>query len=330
MIPAPPLTSSGLLLKAADAAQSARDSVVPINGPRGLLGNGFIANLSGANYFLTNVPVAGAVHGVSLTTSALTELKAGDPAMAAGHDIFRIQVGAGGKPLEVMTKVETEAAVGDEVLVLGTTPKGAINPVAGKILGFGPTFAEVDAAFDSTSGGSPIIHLKSGKVLGVATTVPIRNYPEQARQPGGVPPVHRLAVRLDTVKAWQPVTWMFFFAQAAEMQHIDDLTDALGGFYLDLARNRHATPGLHTNPIVKSQIEAWTAANSLRATPQVALANDQALFTYLKTAARADLISERRRATFDYFQRDLAAQEQARNELLALIDKTIGEIRKAP
>ena len=110
---------------------------------------------------------------------------------------------------------------------------------------------------------------KSGKVLGVAgsfTKPELRRSDET--QNSTASPVWRAAIRLDTVKDWQPVNWIPFFAQATEMRNIGKLTGNLAAFALDLVRNHHVAPGVHNNVILKSHIEAWAAARGQHPAPQ--------------------------------------------------------------
>jgi len=87
--------------------------------------------------------------------------------MAVGEDIFCMALPAQQKPFEVMQDVDANAAIGDPVAVLGNAD-GVVNPIMGSITGIGPTFIEVDAPFLQDNSGGPIIHLKTGKVIGVA------------------------------------------------------------------------------------------------------------------------------------------------------------------
>ena len=72
----------------------------------------------------------------------------------------------------MLDNLNANVAVGDEVWVLGNA-EGAhvVTPIAGKLVGIGPNLVEVDAPFVPGNSGSPIIHKRTGKVIGVATYV---------------------------------------------------------------------------------------------------------------------------------------------------------------
>ena len=82
-----------------------------------------------------------------------------------------------------MDHVDENASIDDDVVVLGNAEGGGvINTIKGKIVGVGPNLVEVDAAFVPGNSGSPIIHLKTGKVIGVATYLIIAQI--RRRHPG--------------------------------------------------------------------------------------------------------------------------------------------------
>ena len=138
-----------------------------------------------------------------------------------------------------MKDVDANAAIGDSVVVLGNAEGGGVvNTIIGKIVGIGPNLVEIDAPFVPGNSGSPIVHLKSGKVIGVATYLVTNQYDLSTNQHLKKPVVRRFGYRVDSVKAWQPVNWRLFDLQAAEMENITRLTDDLYDFFRDLDENR--------------------------------------------------------------------------------------------
>jgi hypothetical protein len=319
---APPLTTAELV-------KAHRNNLVFVMGPEGA-GSGFVARLGGVNYLFTNAHVAAGVRGAAFKTLDGTQVPVGAASIAVGHDIFRLLVAAGSKPMEVMDHVEENASIDDDVVVLGNAEgAGVINTIKGKIVGIGPNLVEVDAPFVPGNSGSPIIHLKTGKVIGVATYLIIKKYDPATRQAIREPRVRRFGYRLDSVKTWQPVNAAAFFAQATEMDRIEQLTEDLGKFLLDLARNRQITPGLHTNPAIKTQIEWWSANSKRRLSPRDSATADQNFFAGLKNTSTADLVAARSHLTYEYFQRALAEQQQQRRQITEVFDQILQEMRKA-
>jgi hypothetical protein len=320
--PTAPLTS-------ADLVKAHRNNLVFVQNAEGA-GSGFIAKFGPTNFLVTNAHVAAGAKGATFKTLDGTQVPLGAPFIAAGHDIFRIVTAAGGKPLEVMERVEENASIDDDVVVLGNAEgAGVINTIKGKIVGIGPQLVEVDAPFVPGNSGSPIIHLKTGKVIGVATYLTIKEYDPATRRTMREPRVRRFGYRLDSVKTWQPVNWPLFYSQATEMERIEKLTEDLGRFLMDMAKNHTVTPGLHSNPAIKNQIEWWIAGNKRKTNPRDAALSDQNFLAAMRTASQADLIAARPRLTYDYFQRALVEQQQQRNEITNIFDKIIAELRQA-
>ncbi len=73
-------------------------------------------------------------NGAMFKTLDGTQVQAGSPAVAVGHDIFMMALKTGGTPLEVMTGVDENTAIGDDVVVLGNAEgAGVINTIKGKV-----------------------------------------------------------------------------------------------------------------------------------------------------------------------------------------------------
>ena len=307
-----------------------RKSLVFVTGSNGA-GSGFLATIGKANVLVTNAHVAAEVKGAGFKTLDGEEVKLGIPAVAVGHDIFIMQAPPGGKPFQVMTGVDSNASIGDGVVVLGNAEgAGVINSIPGRIVGLGSNLVEVDAPFVPGNSGSPIIHLKTGKVIGVATYLTIKNFDPATKQATRDPVVRRFGYRLDSVKNWQPVDWTAFAAQATEMKRIEALTTDFVRFFNDLAKHHKVTPGIHTNPAIKSRIDWWESQKRGRLSAQDAAVADQNFVGFLKGAAQADVTAARQYITYDYFQRALAEQQKARNEIsdvFATIIKQMGTER---
>ena len=158
--PADPKTSpqaSGGGGEAGTLVKTYRNSLVFVNGTNGA-GSGFIASMAGANFLVTNAHVAAGVRGAAFKTLDGAQVQGGAAFVAIGHDIFSMQLAAGGKPFQVMQGVDENASIDDEIVVIGNAEgAGVINPIKGKIVGIGPNLVEVDAAFVPGNSGSPII-----------------------------------------------------------------------------------------------------------------------------------------------------------------------------
>lgn len=313
---------------ASDIVKANHNNLVFVTGKDGA-GSGFIASMGGTNFLITNAHVAAGINNAAFKTLDGTVVNGVAGEVAVGHDIFRIALPAGGRPLDIMTGVEENAGIGDEVVVLGNAEgSGVINTLMGKIVGIGPNLVEIDSQFVPGNSGSPIIHLKSGKVIGVATYTVTRKYDPTTKQKMQVPVIRRFGYRLDSVKTWQSVNWQNFRAQAAQMEAIESLTASLGNFLSDLAKyHGHVTAGAYSNPAIKLRIDQWLDAKRKHMSAQDEAFVDSNFISFLQTVCHTDVVAAQQRLTYDYFQRELADQQKERGEISDVFDKIIKDIK---
>jgi hypothetical protein len=229
-----------------------------------------------------------------------------------------------------MQNVDQNAAIGDSVVVLGNAEGGGVvNTIIGKIVGIGPSLVEVDAPFVPGNSGSPIIHLKSGKVIGVATYTSTQEYDLTTEKKLPAPVIRRFGYRIDSIKGWQAVNWRAFDAQAAQMESIQRLTDDLSDFFRDLADNNgRVTEARHTNPVIKNQIDDWLESKRPNESPEDAAEADTNFLSFLKIACQTDVKAAQSQITYDYFRRELSDQQEARNEMSKGFEEIIQAVQR--
>lgn len=326
--PAPPASAAASSATAANLVKDNRANLVFVT-MQGAAGSGFIANYGNGVYLITNAHVAAGAKGAMFKTLDGTQVEIGAPAVAVGHDIFLMAVKATGTPLPVMIGVDENATIGDQVVVLGNAEgAGVINTITGKIVGLGPNLVEVDAPFKPGNSGSPIVHLKTGKVIGVATYAIIRKYDSATKEAVKEPIIRRFGYRLDSVKKWEPVNWQTFNAQAAEMENIEKLTKDLVAFLRDLGKDGRIDRGTHTNPVIKTRIDQWLDAKAKRLSPRDASMADQSLLSFLKITCQSDITAVQQQVTYDYFRRHLDDQQRERTEIANYFGKIIENLRQ--
>lgn len=306
-----------------------RASLIFVSGTVGA-GSGFIGQLRGTTFLFTNAHVAAGVKGAGFKTLEGTQVQLGTPAIAVGHDIFLTTLAPGKPAIEIMIGVDQNAAVGDGVVVLGNAEGGGvINTIIGKIVGIGPDRVEVDAPFQPGNSGSPIIHLKSGKVIGVATYLTIKKYDAATEKVLANPVVRRFGYRLDSVKKWEPVAWPVFYAQAGQMEKIEQLTADLEKFLIDIAKDRRVSLGAHNHPAIKSRIDQWQASKKGRdLIPEDMARINRSFIAFIKNACRSDMSMAQPQMTYDYFQRQFTGEQQIREEMAEIFHKIIQDIER--
>jgi hypothetical protein len=310
--------SPELQASAARAVKEYRDSIVFVTGSEAS-GSGFIARDGTATYLITNAHVAAGIHDGTFTALDGTVIRGGSPAVAVGEDLFRMQYPAGGRRFKIMQDVDENISIGDPVVVLGTAEgAGVVNTLIGKIVGIGTDLVEVDAPFVPGNSGSPIIDLKTERVIGVATYMMLDPFGDGGFGLFGPEKVRRFGYRVDAVKTWEPVEWSGFRAQAALMEQIEKRTYSLGEALTSMMWNRGEPPP-DGAPDLNQALQAWRAQNARRGKWKQKEAENEKLAALLKNACEADVGGAEKQVTYDYFKRDLVKEKATRDQMEAAI-----------
>jgi hypothetical protein len=314
-LPTPPIPSE-VQERASEIVKADHESLVFVTGTEGA-GSGFIAAIGNANFLITNVHVTAALHDAAFKTLDGVAIQGGAPSLAVGEDIFCMARPPGGKPLELMQDVDANETIGDWIVVLGNAEGGGVvNTIIGKIVGVGPNLVEIDAPIVPGNSGSPIIDLKTGKVVGVATYLTVEQYDLATFRALKQPRIRRFGYRLDTVKAWQPVNWRAFNAEADQMDTIKTLTDDFYNFFFELALNRkNFVPQWHGDALIRSRVDDWMTLKSQHPSPEDGAQADANFISFLKTACFSDINASQDEMTYDYFRRDLGDQRLIRGQM---------------
>ena len=323
---APPI-SPEMQQKAADLIKTYHASLVFAAG-KGGKGSGFIASMGGSNFLVTNEHIPGMINDAEFKTLDDTVVKGGAATVAAGRDIFRMALPVGGVPLEIMQDVEQNAAIGDDVAVLGNAGGGdVVNTIMGRIVGIGADRVEVDAPFVHGNSGSPIIHLKSGKVIGIASYSMLVDIDPATLKPMKETVIRRFGYRLDNVKTWQAVDWRAFYAQAAEMGNIESLDEDLVNIYQELAKDgRISDPGQYASAVIRNRISQWMNERGGNHSAEDRKMADASFYSFLKTACQSDVTAARQHLTYGYFPTELADLQRRRDALSKFFENSAKEV----
>ena len=312
-------------VRAAELVREYRSSLVFVEDKAGA-GSGFVCSIAGKKFALTNQHVVAGHNGATFTLLDGASLKVGQAAAAVGHDIMSFAVLSDAKAMEMMTDVEKNAAIGDEVVVLGN-PEGArvIKPLTGKLVGLGPNLVEVDAAFVPGNSGSPILHLKSGKVIGVATYLMVREVDSLTGR--RAPQIRRFGFRLDSVKQWQPVAWQIYNEEFQTIGKIEARTHDLASLLKELGRTGGINTARHQNPAIRVPLEKFDKAASgkgITATDRGRALKD--LMAAMRSACQSDIEQAQARLRYDFFRKSLGEEQQVRGQFYKIFD----ELMKTP
>lgn len=297
------------------AVKKYRNSLVFVTGSNGA-GSGFIATDGKSNYLITNVHVEAALADADFKTLDGVSVTGGTASMAVGEDLLRMQYPKGGTRLGLMNDVETNVTIGDQVVVLGNAEgAGVINTLYGKVVGLGPNLVEVDAPFVPGNSGSPVIHLKTGKVIGVATYARFGFFGIFF---GGETKVRRFAYRLDSVKTWQPVDLPVFRKQAVTINDLGKRTGELESAMMNIEYN---FGGVKDGNLAKP-IQEWKKWKGKRWNGKQKSESSRALVKAFHEECTGDIQAAEGSLTYDFFKQELEKIKRVRDEM----DKRAGEV----
>lgn len=185
--------------------QKSKDKLVLIDCEDGS-GSGFLAEMSGKKYLITNEHVLRLAKGDVPRARLLDgrDIQLGELEIARDRDLVRIAVDSEVEPFKV--KEETPD-IGAEVIIYGNSAGGGVvTEVTGRIQGVGPSRIEVDAMFVSGNSGSPVIDTNAN-VIGVATYATYNSDKKDwTKKDTRFNDVRRYALRLSSIE-WESVEW---------------------------------------------------------------------------------------------------------------------------
>lgn len=231
-------------------SKQVQDSLLIVSSKEGS-GSGFLANLNGAPTIITNAHVIAGATRLEIRQLSSAVIQPGKGRLAAGADMVAFAAPANVTGLELAKDVSKEVTIGDEVVIYGNSlGQSVATEIKGKVVGIGPDVIEVDAPFVPGNSGSPIIQVKTGKVIGIATYITTEKHDKLSAN-SGVAEVRRFGYRLDTVPRWDDLNWQLFQGEAALVQGIETFTDDYVAFMVN-ARNGKGL--VSSNPRIQRHI----------------------------------------------------------------------------
>lgn len=137
----------------------------------GQTGSGFIVEVEGQLYVITNTHVLENLQTLTLRNLAGEKFKYGKVEFANEQDLVRIRLLPTKIPVRPLTFSDEEPSVDDIVVVHGNSQgSDVVTELTGRVMGIGPGKIEVDAEFVQGNSGSPVLNAQ-GEVIAVATYV---------------------------------------------------------------------------------------------------------------------------------------------------------------
>jgi S1-C subfamily serine protease len=188
-------------------------------------GTGFMAKSGGKMYFYTAAHVlSGNTKLVVKSTDGTKYSKFGVFEYAEGADLVRMEVADDVKHYLEIVDEKTDLPLQAEIAALGNGGgAGVVTMEKGRIMGSSGESIEVDAGIIQGNSGGPVIHMASGKVVGLVTHLTSARgdiWSAGTRQGE----VRRFACRLNKAWSWQPMKIGSFLAEAKAMTDYDQTT----------------------------------------------------------------------------------------------------------
>jgi hypothetical protein len=310
------------------------ESIVLIESDDGA-GSGFVAKIRGVDFVVTNLHVVGGNDKIRVTTLRGVTVKVGAVFGASGRDIALLRIeGENTVPgLAIAGDPVASVRIGDRVAVVGNRRGGGVaTQVSGVVRGIGPDRIEVDAPFQPGNSGSPIVHLGSGEVIGLATYSQVRSLDEldktgSATSGGAAVPRAEseqrwFGYRADGVAKWEALDMEKWRAQAKRVADFSADSEAI--FHAMNGRFRSA----YSNPRVRLLVDRLEERLSRSGASQaLALQEAAEFFRGLRSAADVGVKDLKTGDYYDFFRTSLywetsiTQQLRAREELARRLDQ---------
>lgn len=318
-VQAPPKVSQKQVESPSNMFEEFSKSLVIIKGDKGA-GSGFVLNYKGEGVVFTNTHVLSGNQTFDVLPLYGEKIALKNMEVARKYDLAKIHLREPRNGMPLHENISQEVSIGDEVVVMGNSDgAGVATLIRGYITGVGPELIEVDAKFVAGNSGSPVIHVKSKKVIGVATFSMIT----QVRRGHGVdsPFNHverRFAYRLDNIPGWEEMNWLAFKKEAEFVEKLELRSQSLVNLANDIVETGQITFERHLDrknplyPLVKEHFERMRRLKSSR--NYHALEKKRFVQGLLKEAEKT--VEPRFYANFsDYHQSRLKEQARLSEEL---------------
>ena len=168
--PAPTPANASATEDEATAAQKISPFILTLKGDQGS-GSGFVLKRGSKFYLVTNAHVVEGNKNIKVASINKEFPMPSQILVSKTRDIVMAELSGFDAGLESQTDF-SQVRIGDITIALGNSSGAGVSRlVKGKVLGIGNDLVETDGAYVQGNSGSPIIHLNSGKVLGVVTFV---------------------------------------------------------------------------------------------------------------------------------------------------------------
>lgn len=306
-----------------DTLTKHRDSIYVVKGLNGT-GNGFACRVGDQTWLFSNTHLLATLQQPIFSELSGMPMIPGAGELAPGPNIVRFAMAKAPEHVfEMMTNLEQNVQIGDGVAVLGNAKAGGVVAVwNGVVQGIGPDRIEVSAWFAPANSGSPIVHLKTGKVIAIAAQFrrPYDEFGDDIRVTGSVAGRH-FGLRIDQPQVWEPMNWSEFSAEADSIDKVSRLTEDLYNLYW--SAYNHREPHFNTDTLRVAGMEWQTKMNRKDLSAADHLHASQTFLDGLRFMTRGDVNALDGRLRYTYFRNQLASEKKIRERLSKKLDEVL-------
>ncbi|CAA6678792.1 MULTISPECIES: serine protease [unclassified Lentimonas] len=230
-------------LAAAEAELAARDAIEPMptaseieSGALVVIssdqseGSGFIAEMRGRTFLITNIHVLGAARGALIRTldgEVITLPSYGF--ISQKRDIALVPIEWEGPTLPLSQSLSfDEVGIGQAVTVVGNSDGAGVGSrLTGEVTGVGPDELQVSAKFVPGNSGSPIMHDELGKVVAIASRLKDFSVKSKWTEDSEQADIRRFGYRLDGEIEWGQIALNDLYQQSELYHRYEDRTKVM-------------------------------------------------------------------------------------------------------
>jgi len=194
-------------------------------------GSGFVVDMEGKKYLVTNQHVIDCCDSISIRTLSNERISPVSVEISKSLDLIRMEITNNIPALSIR---KDTPVIGDDVTVYGNSDGGGVvTEIKGKVLGVGPNLVEVDAEFVQGNSGGPILS-DNLEVVGVASYAMLFKDAENWLSKGTrFQEVRRYGYRIDAVE-WNNITIKQFVNQSKLIADLEQAIYMYAVTYLSL------------------------------------------------------------------------------------------------
>lgn len=227
-------------------------------------GSGFIAVFQNTPVLFTSTGFLGGNQTFAATLQDGKSVVLKGLTVADKCDVTFMQQSTVNHGIQIMNGIGKNVDVGDAIVIMRLKPDTReVEEISGTVSGIEADRVEVDANLDTGSNGSPVIHRRSGKVIGMVTSNTVYKIEGEGGDMVFKRDERHYACRLDNILGLANVTWKPFQAESVIMNNIKARTQDVWNLAVDISKNGQIVDwDTHTqrDNYIRTSVSGWQKA----------------------------------------------------------------------